>query len=55
MSDKIPPAITPMKEEIAIVKVDNGPASDISMDKFSENKVGNQFLVAQPGKLEVAK
>ena len=43
-----------MKEEIAIVKVDNGPASDISMDKFSENKVGSQFLVAQPGKLEVA-
>lgn len=55
LSDKIPPAITPIKEEIAIVNVDNGPASDISNERFSANRVGSQFFVAQPGKLGVAK
>ena len=44
-----------MNEDKAIVIVDSGPASDISIDRFSENNVGNQFLVAQPGRLGVAK
>ena len=41
--------MTPMKDEMAIVIVEIGPASDIGMFKLSANKVGSQFLVAQPG------
>src|SRR5690606_5026944 len=54
-SDKIPPNITPRNDEKAIVIVDKGPAFSIGVLRFSENNVGNQFLVAQPGKLGTAK
>ena len=55
LSDNIPPRITPIKEDTAMVMVDMGPACAISIDRFDENRVGSQFLVAQPGKLGVAK
>ena len=44
----MPPKITPIKEETAIVMVDIGPASDIGIFKLSANKVGSQFFVAHP-------
>ena len=47
--------MTPIKEEAAIVIVDNGPACDIGISRLLANKVGNQFFVAQPGKLGTAK
>ena len=40
----------PMKDEIAIVMVEIGPASDIGMFRLSEKRVGSQFLVAHPGR-----
>ena len=55
LSDNRPPNNTPINEEKAIVMVETGPATDISNFKFSENKVGNQFLIAHPGKLGIAK
>lgn len=39
----------------AIVIVEIGPASAIGMFKLSANRVGNQFLVAHPGRLGAAK
>src|SRR5690606_31012502 len=53
--DRIPPEITPKNEEKAIVMVDNGPAVSIGIFRLSANNVGNQFFVAQPGKLGTAK
>lgn len=44
-----------MNEDSAMVIVDMGPACDIGIFRFSANKVGNQFLVAHPGKLGAAK
>ena len=44
LSDKVPPIITPMNEDSAMVIVDMGPACDIGIFRFSANKVGNQFL-----------
>ena len=43
LSDKIPPTITPINDDAAIVMVDIGPACDIGMPRFSANSVGNQF------------
>ena len=40
---------------MAIDIVAIGPAIAMSIPKFSENNVGNQFLVAQPGKLGAIK
>ena len=54
-SDKIPPTITPINEETAMVIVDIGPASDMGIFSVSENNVGNQFFVAHPGRLGAAK
>ena len=51
----VPPTITPRNDDAAMVMVDNGPASDISMPRLLANSVGSQFLVAQPGKLSTAK
>ena len=51
----IPPIITPMKEDTAMVMVEIGPASDMGIPKLSENKVGDQFLMAHPGRLGAAK
>ena len=55
LSDNTPPTMTPMNDEAAMVMVDIGPACDIGMPRFSANSVGNQFLVAQPGRLGTAK
>ena len=38
-----------------MVIVEIGPASDIGIPRFSEKRVGNQFLVAHPGRLDAAK
>lgn len=48
-SDIYPPANTPNSEDKAIEIVDIGPATEISIDKLSEKRVGNQFFAAQPG------
>ncbi|MNG14009.1 hypothetical protein D3C84_977300 [compost metagenome] len=50
-----PPIKTPKKEDIEMVTVAIGPAIDMSKCKVSVNKVGNQFLAAQPGKLGAEK
>src|SRR5574338_353176 len=55
LSDKIPPAITPAKEDSAMVTVARGPASDMGIFKFCAKSVGAQFLMAQPGRLGLAK
>ena len=55
LSDSNPPNTTPIKEDKAIVIVDIGPASDIGKLRFSAKRVGNQFFVAQPGRLGAAK
>jgi hypothetical protein len=47
--------ITPMNDDTAIVIVDIGPALDIGISKLLANSVGNQFFVAQPGRLGTAK
>lgn len=44
-----PPANTPKSEDKAIEMVDIGPATEISIDKLSEKRVGNQFFAAHPG------
>src|SRR5690606_24746381 len=54
-SDSMPPKITPRKDAAAIVIVDSGPAVDIGISRFSAKRVGNQFLVAHPGRLGTAK
>ena len=38
-----------------MVMVESGPACDIGRFRFSANRVGNQFLVAHPGRLGAAK
>ena len=48
-SDIYPPANTPNSEDKAIEMVDIGPATEISIDKLSEKRVGNQFFAAHPG------
>src|SRR5699024_404332 len=50
-----PPITTPKKEDTAMVIVDMGPACAIGIFKLSENKVGIQFFIAQPGRLGAAK
>lgn len=40
----------PINDDIAIVIVEIGPASDIGAPKLSAKRVGSQFLVAHPGR-----
>ena len=47
--------MTPMNDDTAMVMVDIGPACDMGMPRLSENSVGDQFLMAQPGRLGAAK
>ena len=54
-SESIPPKITPKNEDTAMVIVEMGPASDMGMLRLSAYNVGNQFFVAQPGRLDDAK
>ena len=54
-SESGPPMSTPINEAIAMEMVAMGPAFAISIPRFSENSVGSQFLVAQPGKLGAIK
>ena len=46
---------TPKKDEIAIEIVAIGPTIAIGTFKLFEKRVGNQFLVPQPGKLDAIK
>src|SRR6187402_452565 len=55
LSEIYPPMRTPNKEAPAMVMVASGPAVDISIERFCEKSVGNQFLVAHPGKLGTVK
>ena len=43
-SDIYPPTNTPNSDDKAMEIVDIGPATEISIDKLSEKRVGNQFL-----------
>ena len=48
-SDIYPPTISPYSDDKAMEIVDIGPATEISIDKLSEKRVGNQFFAAHPG------
>ena len=48
-SDIYPPTNTPNSDDKAMEIVDIGPATEISIDKLSEKRVGNQFFAAHPG------
>ena len=45
-SDIYPPTNTPNSDDKAMEIVDIGPATEISIDKLSEKRVGNQFFFA---------
>src|SRR5687768_14453071 len=55
LSERMPPKMTPRKEEAAMVMVDNGPAEDMSISSLLEKSVGSQFFTPQPGRLGMEK